>query len=108
MNLKMHFTTTNFIFNHINIDREYITKIFRHYSIAVSVIAFLGIVEFLFPEIMANIFDFSEAVRPSMDSIFFNRLAFLYWGTHLAVKLIPPFFPLPYSITKNKSIVHQK
>ena len=98
-----------FLSNHINIDREYITKIFRHYSIAVSVIAFLGIVEFLFPEIMANIFGFSEIVRPRIDSIFFSRLAFLYWGTHLAANLIPPFFPITlFLYIKNESIVSSK
>ncbi len=98
-----------FITNHIFVDNEYIINIFRHYSIAVSVIAFLGIIEFVFPEIMSSIFGFSGTIRPTMDSIFFNRLSFLFWGSHLAANLIPPFFPITlFLFIKNRSLVSSK
>ncbi len=98
-----------FITNHIYVDNEYIIKIFRHYSIAVSVIAFLGIIEFVFPDLMSNIFGFSGNNRPSTDIIFFNRLSFLFWGSHLAANLIPPFFPITlFLFIKNRSLVSSK
>ena len=94
-----------FIMNHIRVDNKYIINIFRHYSIAVSVIAFFGIIEFLFPQFMSRIFGFSGIVRPSSDSIFFHRLAFLYWGSHLAANLIPPLFPITlFLFIKKKSL----
>ena len=98
-----------FLTNHIYVDKNYIIDIFRHYTIAVSVIAFLGIIEFLFPELMSRAFGFSAIVSTNLDNIFFKRLAFYYWGSHLAANLIPPFFPITlFLFVEKRSLTSSK
>ena len=98
-----------FLTNHIYVDKNYIINIFRHYTVAVSLIAFLGIIEFLFPAFMSRVFGFSKSVLANSDNIFFNRLAFFYWGSHLAANLIPPFFPITlFLFIENRSLISSK
>ena len=43
---------------------------------------------------MESLFGFQAQGDVSVNSILFSRLAFLYWGSHLAANLIPPVFPI--------------
>ena len=44
---------------------------------------------------MSSIFGFQNNYSfDHSESILFDRLAFLYWGSHLAANLIPPVFPI--------------
>ena len=98
-----------FITQHIHFHKDYIIRLFKTYLFAASTISILGIIEYLFPSFMSSIFGFQSRPMNAPESIFFNRLAFLFWGTHLAANLIPPVFPILLllkaekdSITNNK------
>jgi len=61
---------------------------------AASLISILGIIEYLFPSFMSSIFGFESEPINNFESVFFSRLAFLFWGSHLAANLIAPVFPI--------------
>ena len=101
-----------FITQHIHFNKDYLIRLFKRYSLVVSMISILGITEYLFPSFMSSIFGFQSRPMNAPESIFFNRLAFLFWGTHLAANLIPPVFPILLllkaekdSITNNKYLL---
>jgi hypothetical protein len=83
-----------FITQHIYINKDYIIRLLKTYLFAVSAISILGILEYLFPSFMSSIFGFQNEAINNSGSIYFTRLAFLYWGSHLAANLIPPVFPI--------------
>ena len=82
------------IARHIDFNRLYVIKLLRAYLIIATMISVIGILEFLFPSLIATLFGFQESVRPTIHGIYFSRLAFLYWGSHLAANLIPAVFPI--------------
>ena len=43
---------------------------------------------------MESVFGFQAMNDNSINSVLFSRLAFLYWGSHLAANLVPPVFPI--------------
>ena len=83
-----------FIIQHIQIKKVYIIKLLKIYLFSASTISILGILEFLFPSLVATVFDFQIESVYMGEAIFFSRLAFLFWGSHLAANLIPPVFPI--------------
>ena len=83
-----------FITQHIIFHKAYFIRLLKSYLLAASLISILGITEFLFPSFMSSIFGFSNKANDIPSSIFFTRLAFLFWGTHLAANLIAPVFPI--------------
>ena len=83
-----------FITQHIHFHKDYIIRLFKTYLFAASTISILGIIEYLFPSFMSSIFGFQSRSMNTPESIFFTRLAFLFWGTHLAANLIAPVFPI--------------
>ena len=87
-------TLVYFITQHIHFHKDYIIRLLKRYILAVSVISILGIIEYLFPSFMSSIFGFESQTNYISDNIFFTRLAFLFWGSHLAANLIPPAFPI--------------
>ena len=83
-----------FIGQHINFTKSYIKKILKVYLYTATIISTFGILEFLFPSFMASLFGIETQISHTSSSIVFNRLAFLFWGSHLAANLIPPVFPI--------------
>jgi hypothetical protein len=83
-----------FITQHIHFHKDYIIRLFKIYLFTVLLIAILGIIEYLFPSFMSSIFGFDSHTNYISDNILFSRLAFLFWGSHLAANLIPPAFPI--------------
>ena len=83
-----------FITQHIRFNKIYMIQLFKSYLISASLISILGIVEFLFPSFMSTIFGFENEVGSMSAGPLFSRLAFLYWGSHLAANLISPIFPI--------------
>ena len=83
-----------FVARYIYFSKVYVTRLLKYYLIASSIISILGITESIFPSIMSSIFGFTNQSIYLSDNILFNRLAFLFWGSHLAANLIPPVFPI--------------
>ena len=83
-----------FITQYINFYKSYVIRLLKYYLMASSIISILGITEYLFPSIMSYIFGFKSQFLYLSENILFNRLAFLFWGSHLAANLIPPAFPI--------------
>jgi hypothetical protein len=83
-----------FVVQHIQIRKVYIIKLLKSYLFSASIISTLGILEFLFPSTVAAVFGYQNESVFLGESIFFSRLAFLFWGSHLAANLIPPIFPI--------------
>ena len=81
-----------FVVQHIQIRKGYIIKLLKSYLFSASTISTLGILEFLFPSMVAAVFGYQNESAFLGESIFFSRLAFLFWGSHLAANLIPPVF----------------
>jgi len=79
---------------HIHFNKNYVIQLFKSYLFSASMISFMGITEFLFPSIMSYIFGFKSQSINIIENILFNRLAFLFWGSHLAANLISPVFPI--------------
>jgi len=83
-----------FITQHINFYKSYVIRLLKYYLIAASIISIMGITEYLFPTIMSSIFGYKSPSFHFSENILFTRLAFLFWGSHLAANLIPPVFPI--------------
>ena len=84
-----------FLIKHIEINEKTFTAFSVAYLKSVTLIAFLGLLEYNFPEVISSIFGFQNNYSFEInENILFNRLAFLYWGSHLAANLIPPAFPI--------------
>ena len=84
-----------FIIKYIPISDNTFTSFTIAYLKSVTLIAFLGILEYNYPEVISSIFGFEYNYSlDTKNSILFNRLAFLFWGSHLAANLIPPIFPM--------------
>ena len=79
---------------HIKFDIKYIRFILKFYLFSITSISVLGIAEFLFPAFMENLFGYTSSQDLVYNELFFNRVAFLFWGSHLAANLIPPIFPV--------------
>ena len=78
----------------IQINDSLFIKYMKTYLFSATFISFLGILEYLFPSFIASIFGFDHIYNFNLESIFFSRLAFLFWGSHLAANLIAPVFPI--------------
>ena len=83
-----------FITCHLHFSKSYFVRLLKYYLLAASLISIMGIIEFQFPSFMSSIFGFQSRPINVSESIFFTRLAFLFWGSHLAANLIPPVFPI--------------
>jgi hypothetical protein len=81
-----------FVIQHIQIKKVYIVGLLKSYLFSASIISSLGILEFLFPLFMSSLFGFQDESVFFGKTIIFSRLAFLFWGSHLAANLIPPVF----------------
>ena len=90
---------------HIKFDRNNLKLILKYYVYSITAISILGITEFLFPSFMRNIFGYVNTQDIVYNDLFFNRVAFLFWGSHLAANLIPPIFPiLLYLRSENENL----
>ena len=95
-----------FLVLHIKLDRNHLISILEYYVYPITAISTLGITEFLFPSLMGNVFGSASAKNVIYTDLFFNRVAFLFWGSHLAANLIPPVFPiLLFLRSENSSLV---
>jgi hypothetical protein len=83
-----------FITCRLHFSKSYFVRLLKYYLLAASLISIMGILEYLFPSFMSSIFGFQSRPTNAPGSIFFTRLAFLFWGTHLAANLIAPVFPI--------------
>ena len=83
-----------FIAIHINHDKNNLKSILKYYVISITTISILGVMEYLFPSFMKNIFGYVNIQPNVSNELLFNRVAFLFWGSHLAANLIPPIFPI--------------
>ena len=96
-----------FVIRYTIVDNKILTKFCTAYLVSSTLIATIGIMEFNFPDFVSSIFGFDPNNNyRDTGSILFSRLAFLYWGSHLAGNLIPPVFPiLIFLKSKNHFIV---
>ena len=92
-----------FLTQYINFHKAYLVQLLKYYLIAVSIISILGITEYFLPSLMSSIFSFKNQNIIVPDGIIFHRLAFLFWGSHLAANLIPPVFPIILLLKAEKS-----
>ena len=83
-----------FITCHLHFSKSYFIRLLKYYLLAASLISMMGIIEYQFPSFMSSIFGFRSRPMNVQQSIFFTRLAFLFWGSHLAANLIAPVFPI--------------
>ena len=83
-----------YLIQFLNLNENLFIKYMKTYLISATLISLLGVFEYLFPSLMASIFGFNQTYNFNMESIFFSRLAFLFWGSHLAANLIAPVFPI--------------
>ena len=83
-----------FITQHIHFSKSYFVRLLKYYLMAASLISILGIIEYLFPSFMSSIFGFESEPINNSKSVIFSRLAFLFWGSHLAANIIAPVFPI--------------
>ena len=83
-----------FIVQHIHLNKAYITGLLKIYLFSTTTISIIGILEFLFPSMVAAVFGFQAQSQYVGNTVFFSRMAFLFWGSHLAANLIPPVFPI--------------
>ena len=81
-----------YIIQHIHFSKFYFIHLLKYYLIAASLISIMGILEFLFPSFISSIFGFQYQTINNTENIYFARLAFLFWGSHLAANLVPPVF----------------
>jgi len=98
-----------FIIQHIQVNKVYVIKLMKIYLYSATIISLLGIIEFLFPSFISFIFGYSIESQFINENILFNRLAFLFWGSHLAANLIPPIFPILLLLSSEKEpIINNK
>ena len=83
-----------FVIQHIQIKKVHIIRLLKIYLFSATTISILGINEFLFPSFMSSLFGYQIEFQHNNNNLIFNRLAFLFWGSHLAANLIPPVFPI--------------
>lgn len=83
-----------FISLHIQYNKSYLISILKIYLFSVTIISILGICEFLFPSLISSVFEYQNQVSNVYNDQLFYRVAFLFWGSHLAANLIPPAFPI--------------
>ena len=83
-----------FLMQYVHFTKEYLKQTLKVYLFMATIISILGVCEFLLPSEMSGIFGFHNQNQFGNEIISFNRLAFLFWGTHLAANLIPPVFPI--------------
>ena len=83
-----------FISLHIQYNKTYLISILKLYLFSVTMISILGICEFLFPTLISSIFEYQNQDSSIYNDQIFYRVAFLFWGSHLAANLIPPAFPI--------------
>ena len=87
-----------FIAQYIKFDDLSFFKITRSYLIPAIYISIFGILEYSNPNITSTIFqiDVQKFNDPTavLDFRLFDRLAFLFWGSHLAANIIPPIFSI--------------
>ena len=83
-----------YLIQFVKINDSLFIKYMKTYFIAATIISIFGVIEYLLPSLMASIFGFNQAYNFNIESIFFSRLAFLFWGSHLAANLIAPVFPI--------------
>jgi len=82
------------IARYIHFSKDYVIKLLKIYLFTATSISILGISESIFPSLTGTIFGFQGQTHRMVESIYFSRLAFLFWGSHLAANLIPPVFPI--------------
>lgn len=83
-----------FVSLYINFTKSYLKSLLKVYLGATTLISIFGILEFVAPSIMSTLFGYSNTNEIIYNDMFFNRVAFLFWGSHLAANLIPPAFPI--------------
>jgi hypothetical protein len=83
-----------FITCHLHFSKSYFVQLLKYYLLAASLISIMGIIEYQFPSFMSSIFGFRSRPMNVPENIFFTRVAFLFWGSHLAANLIAPVFPI--------------
>ena len=83
-----------FLMQYIYLTERYLKQTLKVYLVMGSLISVLGICEYIFPSTVSLIFNFQSQNQFSNEGSSFHRLAFLFWGTHLAANLIPPVFPI--------------
>jgi hypothetical protein len=101
-----------FVTQRIHFHKDYFIRLLKTYLFAATAISILGITEYLLPSFMSSLFGFEIEVESMYAGSIFSRLAFLFWGSHLAANLIPPVFPILLllkaekdSITNNKYLL---
>jgi hypothetical protein len=97
-----------FVIQHIQIKKVYIVGLLKSYLFSASIISILGIIEFLFPSFMSSLFGFQDEYVFIGQTILFSRLAFLFWGSHLAANLIPPVFLILLLLKVEKDPITRK
>ena len=97
-----------FITQHIHFSKSYFVRLLKYYLLTASLISILGIIEYLFPSFMSSIFGFESEPINNFESVFFSRLAFLFWGSHLAANLIAPVFPILLLLKVEKDPITRK
>ena len=90
-----------FVFQFINLNKEYLFSLFRFYLASASIIASFGILEFLFPLEMSNVFGFENYLIADLQE-HFGRVKFLFWGSHIAANLTAPSFPIMLLLKERK------
>ena len=94
-----------FMAKHIHFNKEYVVRLLKIYLHAATTISIIGIIEFAFPALVANIFGFPYQPEGIGETAYFTRLAFLFWGSHLAANLIPPVFPILLLLKSEKDYI---
>ena len=98
-----------FIAIHINNDKNNLKSILKYYVFSITTISIFGVMEYLFPSFMKIIFGYVNILPNVSNELLFNRVAFLFWGSHLAANLIPPIFPiLLYLRSENLKWTHNR
>ena len=93
------------ILQYLSITKVVLIRVSKYYLFSASIISILGIIEYSFPTLMSSIFGFQKISHNDFQPEFFNRLAFLFWGSHLAANLIPPIFPILLLLKSEKDSI---
>jgi len=95
-----------FISQYIKFDQDSFFRIIKHYFIPAVYISLFGVIEYYNPTISSSIFGFDKSSQHGyeiIDQRMFGRLAFMFWGTHLAANVIPPIFPILFYLKVKKN-----